>query len=119
MYRDYLLLVALLVALFSGSAQAQALGNTSAGSSDLRVGDYTTSDQLSNGTALPLYTLVWRAVGSSFSSDSVAVNQTFAQNANTAFLTAPHSTVYTVVNIRNAAESNTTRKLNGTTGLLQ
>ena len=117
MYRHHPLLTALSIFVLVGSPQTLASSNTSTTGASLRVGDYTTGDQLSNGTALPLYTLVWRAVGNSFSSSSVATNQTFAKNANTAFLDAPHTMTYTIINIQNAAASNTTRKLNGDIGL--
>ncbi|DBB04569.1 hypothetical protein WJX77_008736 [Trebouxia sp. C0004] len=109
MHRRCFLLAAVCVLTVVDGAQSAASGNLS---TSLRVGDYA-AGQLSNGTALPLYTLLWRAVGSAFSSNTAAVNQTFAQNANTAFLQAPHTMTYTVVNIRNAAASNTTRKVNG------
>ena len=117
MYRHHPLLTALSIFVLVGSPQTLASSNTSTTGASLRVGDYTTGDQLSNGTALPLYTLVWRAVGNSFSSGSVATNQSFAKNANTAFLDAPHTMTYTIINIQNAAASNTTRKLNGDIGL--
>jgi len=112
MHRRCFLLAAVCLLTVVDRAQSAASGNQS---TSLRVGDYA-AGQLSNGTALPLYTLLWRAVGSAFSSNTTAVNQTFAQNANTAFLQAPHTMTYTVVNIRNAAASNTTRKVNGAEG---
>lgn len=112
MHRRCLLLAAVCLLTVVDGAQSAASGNQS---TSLRVGDYA-AGQLSNGTALPLYTLLWRADGSAFSSNTTAVNQTFAQNANTAFLQAPHTMTYTVVNIRNAAASNTTRKVNGAAG---
>ena len=102
----------LLLLSLAGYGAAQVLGNASTKAS-LRVGDY--ADELSNGTALPLYTLIWRAVGSSFFS-SDGVNQTFATDANNAFLAANHTMTYTVANIRNTAVINTTRKANGTAG---
>ena len=105
-------LALLLVLSFVSSACGQASGNTTA---SLKVGDYS-AGQLTNGTALPLYTLLWRAVGSSFSGNNLALNQTFSENANTAFLQAPHTMAYTVVNLRNAVAANTTRRLNGVTG---
>ncbi|DBA72727.1 TPA: hypothetical protein ACH3X2_010123 [Trebouxia sp. C0005] len=109
MHRRCFLLAAVCLLTVVNTVQSAASGNQS---TSLRVGDYA-AGQLSNGTALPLYTLLWRAIGSAFSSNTTAVNQTFAQNANTAFLQAPHTMTYTVVNIRNAAASNTTRKVNG------
>lgn len=112
MHRRCFLLAAVCLFTFVDGAQCAASGNLS---TSLRVGDYA-AGRLSNGTALPLYTLLWRAVGSAFSSSTTTVNQTFAQNANTAFLQAPHTMTYTVVNIRNAAASNTTRKVNGAAG---
>ena len=112
MHRRCFFLAAICLLTVVHGAQSAASGNQS---TSLRVGDYA-AGQLSNGTALPLYTLLWRAVGSAFSSNTTAVNQTFAQNANTAFLQAPHTMTYTVVNIRNAAASNTTRKVNGAEG---
>lgn len=112
MHRRCFLLAAVCLLNVVDRAQSAASGNQS---TSLRVGDYA-AGQLSNGTALPLCTLLWRAVGSAFSSNTTAVNQTFAQNANTAFLQAPHTMTYTVVNIRNAAASNTTRKVNGAKG---
>lgn len=105
-------LALLLVLSFVSSACGQTSGNATA---SLKVGDYA-AGQLTNGSALPLYTLLWRAVGSTFSGDSLALNQTFAQDANTAFLEAPHTMAYTVVNLRNAAAANTTRRLNGVAG---
>ena len=84
----------------------------------LRGGDYTTAEQLSNETALPLYTLLWRAVGSSFAGESASLNMSFIEDANTAFLAAPHTMTYTVVNLRpTGAASTTTRKLNGVKGV--
>lgn len=103
--------VLLLLSLATYGA-AQVLGNASTRSS-LRVGDY--ADELSNGTALPLYTLVWRAVGRSFLSPD-GINQTFAIDANNAFLAANHTMTYTVANIRNTAVVNTTRKAYGAAG---
>ena len=112
MHRRCFLQAAVCLLTVVNGAQSAASGNQS---TSLRVGDYA-AGLLSNGTALPLYTLLWRAIGSAFSSNTTAVNQTFAQNANTAFLQAPHTMAYTVVNIRNAAASNTTIKVNGAAG---
>ena len=110
--------VLLLLLLFCSAVvgDAQLSGNASTKPS-LKVGDY--ADGLANGTALPLYTLVWRAVGSSFS-DPAGVNQTFATDANNAFLAAnlPHPMTYTVANIRNAAVFSTSRKVSGVLGRL-
>ena len=97
----------------AGGSRAQLQSNRS-GLPSLTVGDYT--DQLSNGTSLPLYTLIWRAVGRSFY-DPVTVNQTLATDANTAFLEARHTTTYTVANIkRSVIIINTTRTLDGNIG---
>ena len=111
------LLLATCVLVLAGLTQAQNSNSTN--SASLRVGDYATTDQLTNGTALPLWSLVWRAVGSSFATSSAPLNATFDQDANSAFLEAQHSMVYTVVNIRNAASANTTRKLDGRQGTAQ
>lgn len=101
------------LASLAGDSRAQLQSNRS-GLPSLRVGDYT--DQLSNGTSLPLYTLIWRAVGRSFY-DPITVNQTLATDANTAFLEARHTMTYTVANIKwNVFIINTTRTLNGNTG---
>ena len=101
-----------LTSLAVGS-RAQVQSNLS-GLSGLRVGDYT--DQLSNGTSLPLYTLIWRAIGRSFFDPNI-VNQTFATDANTAFLEARHSMTYTVANIKwSVFLINTTRTLDRNTG---
>lgn len=101
-----------LTSLEAGS-RAQLQSNLS-GLPGLRVGDYT--DQLSNGTSMPLYTLIWRAIGRPFFAPTI-VNQTFATDANTAFLEARHSMTYTVANIKwSVFIINTTRTLNGNTG---
>ena len=107
----FLLLLSLAVI---GDAQLSTNASTKP---SLRVGDY--ADGLANGTALPLYTLVWRAVGSSFVNPA-GVNQTFATDANNAFLAAnlPHPMTYTVANIRNAAVFSTSRKVSGVLGRL-
>lgn len=109
---DWRHVLALSLLCLVGCSEAQLVVTASTEAS-LKVGDY--ADQLSDGTALPLYILVWRAVGTSFS-DPSGVNQTFATDANNAFLAANHSMTYTVANIRNAAVLNTTRKINGTAG---
>ena len=97
----------------AGGSRAQFVSNVS-GLPSLRVGDYT--DQLSNGTSLPLYTLIWRAIGRPFSDPNI-VNQTFATDANAAFLDARHSMIYTVANIKwSVFIINTTRTLNGVAG---
>lgn len=97
----------------AGGSRAQVQTNLS-GLPGLRVGDYT--DRLSNGTSLPLYTLIWRAIGRPFFDGSI-VNQTFATDANAAFLDARHSMTYTVANIKwSVFIINTTRTLNGKAG---
>ena len=101
-----------LTSLAVGS-RAQLKSNAS-GLPGLRVGDYT--DQLSNGKSLPLYTLIWRAIGRPFFDPNI-VNQTFATDANTAFLEARHSMTYTVANINwSVFIINTSRSLNGNIG---
>ena len=114
MSRGLLLTLAISIVVFAGSTQAQSSNSTNGPS--LRVGDYTTSGQLTNGSALALWTLVWRAVGSSFATNTIPLNPSFDQDANSAFLAAPHTMVYTVLNIRNAAANNITRKLDGRQG---
>lgn len=105
----------LLVVLASSTVSSQAqLGNNLSTVHGIRVGDYT--DQLANGTSLPLYTLIWRAVGSSFA-DPSSVNQTFETQANNAFLKDRDTMKYTVANIKwNTVIINTTRTVNGASG---
>ena len=114
MYSDWRHVVVLALFSLAGLGEAQLSSNASTRSS-LRVSDY--ADQFPSGTALPLYNLVWRAVGSSFVNPD-GVNQTFVTDANNAFLATDHPMTNTVANIRNASVIKTTRKVNGVPGRL-
>lgn len=112
-YCVHILVLLLMLAVLTVSSQAQPGSNLST-VHGIRVGDYT--DQLSSGTSLPLYTLIWRAVGSSFSVPG-SVNQSLETQANTAFLEPRHSMTYTVANIKwNTVIINTTRTVNDDSG---